>query len=167
MTASLSPAPRPGSRWLLSLWCWQWPLVAGWPGWRTRRPLSVGPASSPGPAERPAERPDSVLRSAHSAGLSSSALSIPDTKPLWPRARTRPRQGAQASGASYLVYLHLNHQYRDLHLNAFSRRPSPPVSHRRPPPGTDFLAASRSLKEHFVPTIPTRSWGLQYSDTLG
>lgn len=50
VTASLSSASRPGSRWLLSLWCWQWPLEAGWPGWRTRRPLSVSLASSePGP----------------------------------------------------------------------------------------------------------------------
>ena len=109
------------------------PLVTkslAWPGgWRTlatscaRLDRAAQPSVSLtslilGPAHRPAESPEPELCPGSSPPPPS--LSIPDTKPLWsPGPLTRPRQAVQA----HLVYLHLNHQYTDLHLNAFSQRP--------------------------------------------
>ena len=127
------------------------PLVTkslAWPGgWRTlatscaRLDRAAQPSVSLtslilGPAHRPAERPEPELCPGSSPPPS---LSIPDTKPLWsPGPLTRPRQAVQA----HLVYLHLNHQYTDLHLNAFSQRPVASQITSTPLATNSFLTAS-------------------------
>ena len=75
-----------------------------------------------------------------------------------PGPATRPRQAVRA----HLVYLHLNHQYRDLHLNAFSQRPSRLQITSTPQAATKelILNSFSSLGEHFLTARTILSWAL-------
>ena len=144
------------------------PLVTkslAWPGgWRTlatscaRLDRAAQPSVSLtslilGPAHRPAESPEPELCPGSSPPPPPS-LSIPDTKPLWsPGPLTRPRQAVQA----HLVYLHLNHQYTDLHLNAFSQRPVASQITSTPQATNSFLTASVWSEGTFYSRL-SQSW---------
>ena len=116
---------RPVSCWLLSS---VWPGQDGghW-GWRrTAQPSLASLILSQSPAPRPAESPEPEL----CPGYSLSLLSPSQIQSHFePGPATRPRQAVLA----HPVYLHLNHQYTDLHLNAFSQRPSSRLPMTSPP----------------------------------
>ena len=108
-------------------------LCVAWPGWRTLRLEEDSPAQPRQP--HPVTEPGSETSWEPGAGAVSGLLSLSSLSPsqiqshFEPGPATRPRQAVLA----HPVYLHLNHQYTDLHLNAFSQRPSSRLPITSPP----------------------------------